>query len=507
MGRDNRPQREPRAAQGLKQLTWREVRNPYPPVAVLSADHIETIHHASLRILEEIGMRILDRTARDIWVRAGATVDHASMMVRFDRGLIGETIALAPAEFTLHARNPARNVTVGGNRILFSSVGGPPYCTDLDRGRRSGTYSEMCDYIRIVQSLNIIHQEGGGPFEPMDLPADTRYLDIYYAETTLLDKTWKPSALGHDRAADAIDMACIALGTDREGLAERPALTATINTNSPLQLDVPMAEGLIEMARARQPVVVTPFTLSGAMCPATIAGALVQQNAEALATIALTQLVSPGAPVVYGAFTSNVDMKSGAPAFGTPEYTKAAQASGQLARRYNLPFRSSNATASNDVDAQAAYESQMSLWGAAMGHANMVSHGAGWLEGGLVASFEKLIIDAEMLQMMAEYFRPIEMDEDALGLAAIAEVGPGGHFFGAAHTLARYKTAFYAPIVSDWRNFESWKLAGGLSATQRANRIWKQLLAAYEQPPIDPAIDEELQAFVARRKREIVKAA
>ena len=507
MGRDNRPQREPRAAQGLKQLSWREVRNPYPPVAVLSADHIETIHHASLRILEEIGMRILDRTARDIWVRAGATVDHASMMVRFDRGLIEEAIALAPAEFTLHARNPAKNVTVGGNRILFSSVGGPPYCTDLDRGRRSGTYSEMCDYIRIVQSLNIIHQEGGGPFEPMDLPADTRYLDIYYAETTLLDKTWKPSALGHDRAADAIDMACIALGTDREGLAERPALTATINTNSPLQLDVPMAEGLIEMARARQPVVVTPFTLSGAMCPATIAGALVQQNAEALATIALTQLVSPGAPVVYGAFTSNVDMKSGAPAFGTPEYTKAAQASGQLARRYNLPFRSSNATASNDVDAQAAYESQMSLWGAAMGHANMVSHGAGWLEGGLVASFEKLIIDAEMLQMMAEYFRPIEMDEDALGLAAIAEVGPGGHFFGAAHTLGRYKTEFYAPIVSDWRNFESWKLAGGLSATQRANRIWKQLLAAYEQPPIDPAIDEELQAFVARRKREIVKAA
>ncbi|HUR43473.1 MAG TPA: trimethylamine methyltransferase family protein [Aestuariivirga sp.] len=507
MARDNRPQRGARASKKVKQLPWREVRNPYPPIAVLSADHIETIHHASLRILEEIGMRILDRNTRDIWARAGATVDHASMMVRFDRELIEETIALAPAEFTLHARNPARNVTVGGNRILFSSVGGPPYCTDLDRGRRTGTYSEMCDFIRVVQSLNIIHQEGGGPFEPMDLPADTRYLDIYYAETTLLDKTWKPSALGHDRAADAIDMACIALGTDREGLATRPALTATINTNSPLQLDVPMAEGLIEMARARQPVVVTPFTLAGAMCPTTLAGALIQQNAEALATIALTQVVSPGAPVVYGAFTSNVDMKSGAPAFGTPEYTKAAQASGQLARRYNLPFRSSNATASNDVDAQAAYESQMSLWGAAMGHANMISHGAGWLEGGLVASFEKLIIDAEMLQMMAEYFRPIEMDNDSLGLAAIAEVGPGGHFFGAAHTLARYKTAFYEPIVSDWRNFETWKQAGGLSATQRANSIWKQLLSAYEQPPMDPAIDEELQAFVARRKREIVKAA
>ncbi len=507
MSRANRPHRPSREATGLKQLPWREVSNPYPPVEVLSADHIETIHHASLRVLEEIGMRILERTALDSWTSAGARVDRSTMMVRFDRAMIEELIALAPAEFTLHARNPARNVTVGGNRMLFSSVGGPPYCSDLDRGRRSGTYSEMCDFIRLVQSLNIIHQEGGGPFEPMDLPAETRYLDIYYAEATLLDKTWKPSALGRERAADAIDMAAIALGTDRDGLAVRPALTATINTNSPLQLDIPMAEGLIEMARARQPVVVTPFTLSGAMCPTTIAGALVQQNAEALATIALTQLISPGTPVVYGAFTSNVDMKSGAPAFGTPEYTKAAQASGQLARRYNLPFRSSNATASNDVDAQAAYESQMSLWGAAMGHANMVSHGAGWLEGGLVASFEKLIIDAEMLQMMSEYFRPIEMDEDSLGLAAISEVGPGGHFFGAAHTLARYKTAFYEPMVSDWRNFEAWKQAGGLSAAQRANTIWKQLLSAYEQPPIDPAIDEELKTFVARRKREIVKAA
>ena len=507
MVRNGKHRRSQRVGQALKQLPWREVRNPYPPVAVLSEDHIDAIHHTSLRVLEEIGMRILDETARGYWARAGAEVDHATMMVRFDRGLIQEKISLAPAEFTLRARNPAKNVTVGGTRIIFSSVGGPPYCTDLDRGRRSGTYSEMCDFLKIVQSLNIIHQEGGGPFEPMDLPADTRYLDLYYAEITLLDKTWKPSALGRDRAADAIDIACIALGTDRAGLARMPALTATINTNSPLQLDVPMAEGLIEMALARQPVVVTPFTLSGAMGPTTIAGALVQQNAEALATIALTQLVSPGTPVVYGAFTSNVDMRSGAPAFGTPEYAKAAQASGQLARRYNLPFRSSNATASNDVDAQAAYESQMSLWGAAMGHANMISHGAGWLEGGLVASFEKLIIDAEMLQMMAGYFRPIEVDEDALGFQAITEVGPGGHFFGAAHTLAHYETAFYEPIVSDWRNFETWKQAGGLSATQRANGIWKQLLAAYQQPPIDPAIDEELRAFIARRKREIVKAA
>ncbi|MFQ5985664.1 MAG: trimethylamine methyltransferase family protein, partial [Alphaproteobacteria bacterium] len=275
----------------------------------------------------------------------------------------------------------------------------------------------------------------------------------------------------------------------------------------PLRLDGPMAEGLMAMARAGQPVIVTPFTLAGAMSPVTLAGALAQQNAEALAGITLAEVVSPGAPVVYGGFTSNVDMKSGAPAFGTPEYTKAALAGGQLARRYRLPFRSSNVNAANLVDAQAAYESEMSVWGAVMAHANLVLHGAGWLEGGLTASFEKMVIDAEILQMMAEFLRPIEVDEEALGLEAIAEVGPGGHFFGAAHTLARYETAFYAPLVSDWRNYETWKEAGGRSATERANAIWKELLHAYEPPPLDPDVDEALKAFVARRKKEIAAAA
>jgi trimethylamine--corrinoid protein Co-methyltransferase len=490
-----------------KQPPWQKVMIPYAPIEVLDKGQIETIHQASLKVLRDLGMRFLDAGARERLAAAGADVDGEHQLVRFDPALVEEKVALAPAEFRLRARNPARELTVGGNRVVFSSVGGPSYCTDLDRGRRSGTYAEMCDYIRLVQSLDIIHQEGGGPFEPMDLPAETRYLDLYRAEIVLSDKNWKPSALGRHRAADAIEMACIALGVDRAALAEMPALTATINTNSPLQLDVPMAEGLIEMAEARQPVVITPFTLSGAMCPATLAGALVQQNAEALAGIVLAQVVSPGTPVVYGSFTSNVDMRTGAPAFGTPEYTKAAQASGQLARRYAIPFRSSNATAANLVDAQAAYESQMSLWGALMGHANMLSHAAGWLEGGLTASFEKLIVDAEMLQMMAAYFKPIEVDDDSLGLDAIEEVGPGGHFFGAAHTLARYQTAFYEPMVSDWRNYEAWHEGGGLSATERANAIWKQLLAEYQQPPLDPGVVEELDAFVERRKRDIAAAA
>jgi len=254
-------------------------------------------------------------------------------------------------------------------------------------------------------------------------------------------------------------------------------------------------------------VVVTPFTLMGAMTPVTLPAALAQQNAEALAGVVLTQLARPGAPVVYGAFTSNVDMKSGAPAFGTPENARSTLAGGQLARRYGLPYRSSNSSASNTVDAQAAYESQMTIWAAVMGHANLVYHGAGWMEGGLTASFEKIVLDAEMLQMMAEVLVPIQVDDDTLGLDAIREVGPGGHFFGAAHTLARYETAFYAPMLSDWRNFESWQEAGGRTATQRATDLWQKLLANYEAPPLDPAVAEALDAFVCRRKEEIARQA
>ena len=263
-----------------------------------------------------------------------------------------------------------------------------------------------------------------------------------------------------------------------------------------------MIEGLIEMARHNQLVVITPFTLSGAMAPATLAGALAQQNAEALAGMTLVQLANPGAPVAYGGFTSNVDMKSGAPAFGTPEYTRAALVGGQLARRYKVPYRSSNANAANLADAQAAYESEMSLWGAVMGHANIVLHAAGWLEGGLCASFEKMVMDAELLPMMAEFLKPLEVNEDTLALDAVREVGPGGHFFGAAHTLTRYESAFYSPLLSDWRNFETWEEDGSRSATERAHLLYKDILAQFEAPPLEPAIAEELEAFVTRRKEE-----
>ena len=257
------------------------------------------------------------------------------------------------------------------------------------------------------------------------------------------------------------------------------------------------------MARHGQGVAITPFTLMGAMTPVTLPAALAQQNAEALFGITLTQLVQPGAPVVYGSFTSNVDMRTGAPAFGTPENARANLASGQLARRYGLPYRTTNANASNVVDAQAAYETEMSLWGAVLGGANLVYHAAGWLEGGLTASFEKMVLDAELLQSVAELVAPIEVDEASLAFDAMKEVSPGGHFFGTDHTMQRYETAFYQPLLSDWQNHDAWEAAGGLNATQRATRIWKRLLESYEEPFMDPAVREELDAYVARRREEI----
>lgn len=501
MRRTQRAKREPGS---VATLPFESVRNPYRPVEVLSADHVEHIHSSALRLLSTTGMRILDAGARQRLASVGCRVDD--LIVRFDPDAVTAALATCPPVFTLAARDPRKDLVIGGDHVVFSSVGGPAFVHDLDRGRRAGTDAEQLEFLRLVQALGVVHQEGGGPFEALDLPADTRHLDFYLNAIRELDKNWQAIPLGRERAADAIDMAAIALGTDRDGLVARPALMGIINTNTPLTLDVPMAEGLMELAGAGQAVCITPFTLAGAMAPATLAGALTLQHAEALGATVLAQQVRPGAPVIYGSFTSNVDMRSGSPAFGTPEYTKAAQASGQLARRVGLPLRSSNVTASNAVDAQSTYESAMAIWGALLGGANLVNHAAGWLEGGLTASYEKLIVDAEMLQMIVEYLRPIEVTDETIALDAISEVGPGGHFFGSPHTIARYETAFYSPLVSDWRNFETWRDAGAIDTTRRANGLWKQLLERAETPGIDPAVDGALVEFAGRRRREITRS-
>ena len=491
-------------SQPFVQRPFKAVHNPYPPMEILSTDQIESIHQTSLKVLRDIGIRVESETALRLLKDIKADVDIDNGHVRFDPGLVEELVRDLPEEFTIHARNPSKSVTMGKNAIVFATVCGPSFVTDLDHGRRAGTQRDMEKFVKLSGSLNVFHHEGGSGLEPLDLPPETRHFEMMYAQITLTDKGWQPNWMNTgERARDCIEMAKIALQTDDEGLRQNPAIVGGINTNSPLLLDEGQADAMREFALAGQPVHITPFTLAGAMAPATIAGAVTLQNAEVLGCIALTQAAAPGSPTFYGHFTSNVDMRSGSPAFGTPEYAQSVIMSGQLARRYKLPFRSSSTTASACVDLQATYESDMSVHACIQAHVNNVMHAGGWLEGGLTCSFEKLILDAELLQMQSAFLEPVIVDEDSLGLEAIQEVGVGGHYFGAAHTLERYQSAFYEPILSDWRNYETWRDDGSRTALERANSIWKQLLREYEKPPIDPAIEEELQAYMANRKEEI----
>ncbi len=487
----------------LPQLPWQAVSNPFPPWELLAPEQLEAIHLTSMRILEELGMEVRSAHARSLMRAAGAQVDEATETVRLDRGLVQQALSSVPASFTLTPRNPQRRLTFGGRHVNFGLVAGPPNVHDRERGRRAGNLRDYCDFIRLAQYFNAIHLIGNQVCAPVELPANSRHLDTYLANLTLSDRPYHCTAIGAGRALDGIRMMATARGVTLEQMAASPGVITIISVNSPRRFDDAMTEGLLAMATHGQPVVITPFTLMGAMAPVSLAAALAQQNAEALFGVALTQAVRPGSPVMYGAFTSNVDLRSGAPAFGTPEHTKANIASGQLARRYRLPYRTSNASASNAADAQGVYETEMSLWGAILGGANLVYHAAGWQEGGLTASFEKLVLDVEMLQMMIELLKPITVDEAELGFEAVRGVQPGGHFFGEPHTLERYQHAFYQPLVSNWQNYESWLAGGGHDALERATGIWKRALAEYEEPRIEPSIREALEEYVARRRAQI----
>ena len=447
----------------IRQPAWGQPRRPFPPLEIISADELETIHLASLQVLEEIGMEVLLPQARDIFARAGARVEGDR--VRVGRDIIEAAVATSPSEFQIHARNPERTITVGGNWIAFLPVGGPPNCSDLDRGRRPGTLEDSCNLMRLSQVFNCMHVAGSGCVEAIDVHSSIRHLVVHREKIRLTDKIPFASSLGLNRIRDGMEMSRIARGVDAEQFGREASCYTVVNTNSPLKLDLPMSLGIVEMARAGQAVCVTPFTLAGAMAPVTMSGALVEQNAEALLGIALAQLVRPGAPCIYGGFTSNVDMKSGAPAFGTPEYMKAAIVGGQLARRYGVPYRTSSTNAANAVDAQSAYETVFSLWGAIMGGGNFIIHCAGWMEGGLVASYEKFVLDIDLLHMVTEFLR-----------------APGD----ARDDFARLVAAE----------------AGRIDTPQAANLAWKRALAQHEDPPLDPAIAEELDAFVARRIAE-----
>jgi trimethylamine--corrinoid protein Co-methyltransferase len=488
-------------AHGQSVAHYRRLTNPFEPLRVFSEDEVGYIHESALSILENEGMRVLLPEARARFAAAGASVDDSTGIVRIDRGLVGLTLSSAPSRIEMTAPAPSRNVTIGGRHLAVTPVSGPPNASDLDRGRRAGTLRDFRELLVLAQAFDVIHLLGP-LIEPQDVLPEFRHLEVTLAQLTLSDKIPFVYSRGRSQVEDCFRMIQLAHGVSDEAFRAGVYTYTNVNTNSPRQLDIPMAQGIIDFAGAGQLLIVTPFTLAGAMAPVTIVGAIALAHAEALAGIALAQITRRGAPVVYGGFTSNVDMKSGSPAFGTPEYVKACFGTGQLARHIRLPWRSSNATASNVADGQAVYESQMSLWGAILGGCNILIHGAGWLEGGLCASYEKFIIDVEMLQMFAELFQPLVTSREEIGMDAISEVAPGGHFFSTAHTMERYRSAFYAPLISDWRNYGQWFEDGALTVTQRANKLWHAILEQHTMPARDPGRTEALTAFVTQRKEQ-----
>ena len=446
-----------RGAAVIEQMPWNPPVITDAPTEPLSPEGVAAIHDGAMRILEEIGIQFLNEEALGILREAGCTIDGD--IVRMDRDFVMEMVGKAPSQFTLTPRNPNRKLTVGGRHLLFGNVSSPPNYWDMEIGTKVPGTREMCaNLLKLTQYFNCIHFAGGYPVEPVDLHASVRQLDVLF----------------------------------------------DINSTSPLKHDQPMIDGWLRMIRRGQAVVVTPFTLAGAMAPVTMAGAVAQSIAEALCAIALFQYVAPGAPCAIGTFTSNVDMKSGAPAFGTPEYMRATQMTGQLARFYGLPMRSSGVCAANVPDGQASWETSNSLWAAVQSGSNMVYHAAGWLEGGLIASPEKFIMDCEILQQIQRYMEPaiVGSGPDDTALDAGKSVGNEGHFFGIQHTQDRYSTAFYQPFLSDWKNYEGWDAAGAIWTPERAHRMFKDIIGSFEAPPMDVAIREELADFVARRKAE-----
>ena len=501
--RGARTRAQDNAPHAIKQLPRVFAQNHMAALTPLSDAQIAQIDSHAKKLISDYGLRVLCDKARKLYHEAGADVDKATQMVRMAPELVDELVASAPSCFTLHSYNARQQITIGGNHINFGMVSGPPNVHDDCHGRRAGNFADYQNFIKLGQAFNAIDFFGNQTLSPSDLPVNTRHLDTNLANFKLTDKPFLSMSIGRERVMDAAHMMAIARGCTIDDLAKAPAVMTNISINSPRVFDTEMSSALIALAEIGQPIVVTPFTLMGAMTPATLAGALMQQHAEALFAISLTQIVRKGAPVVYGGFTSNVDMKSGAPAFGTPENSLANLAGGQLARLYDLPYRTSACSASTSIDAQAVWETQMALWGAVHGHGNMIYHAAGWSEGGLVASYEKLVIDCEMIQATKAMLKPLEFSDDDFGFSAHDEVEPGGHFFGASHTMSRYQSAFYEPFLSDWTNYEGWLEKGGKNATQRATVIWQDMLKAYEPPAIAPDVIEALEDYVRCRKEQI----
>ncbi|WP_300067829.1 trimethylamine methyltransferase family protein [uncultured Ruegeria sp.] len=492
-----------RGSAAIDQMPWNPPINTDQPTEPLDQDGIEAIHDGAMRILEEIGIEFYNEEAIGILREAGCTIEGDN--VRMGRDFVMEMVAKAPSQFSITPRNPSRKIEIGAKNLLFGNVSSPPNYWDMEIGTKVPGNREMCrNLLKLTQYFNCIHFAGGYPVEPVDIHASVRHLDVLYDKLTLTDKAMHAYSLGKERVEDVMEMVRIAGGHSHEEFEATPRMYTNINSTSPLKHDHPMIDGCLRLARRGQAIVVTPFTLAGAMAPVTMAGAVAQSLAEALCAIALFQYVRPGIPCVIGTFTSNVDMKSGAPAFGTPEYMRSTQMTGQMARYYGLPMRSSGVCAANVPDGQSVWETSNSLWAAVQSGTNMVYHAAGWLEGGLIASPEKFIMDCEILQQIQRYMDPAltATGPDEIALDAIRSVGNDGHFFGIQHTQDRYTTAFYQPFLSDWKNYEGWDVAGGIWTTERAHHMFKEIISSFEPPAIDDGIRDELADFVARRKAE-----
>lgn len=482
-------------------------RNTLPRYEILSEDALEKLDRGWKRILTEVGIQFRDQHALDLLAAAGQKVEDD--VVFLDPEFVLEQVAKAPSEFDMQARNPAHNVHIGGDHMVFAGAYGAPFVRE-GTIRRDATIEDFRNFLKLAQGFPTLDSAGGVIVEPNDLPLDSRHLDMIYALQTLTDKIYMGSVITGENAVDSIEMSSILFGggkgaqAGRENIEQTPAMINIISCNSPLRWDDRMLNAMYVYAAAAQPVIITPFILLGAMSPVTVPAALAQQVAEAFSGIALTQLIRPGAPVVFGSFLSSIDMRTGSPTFGTPESVIGLLATGQIARRYKLPFRTGGTLATSQVtDAQAGYEAMMTMMPTFMAGTNFVMHTAGWLESGLVTSYEKFIIDMEIQQMLESAFTPLEIDEGTMAFDAHQEVGHGGHFLGAAHTMERFRTCFYMPMLSSSENFERWSRGGRHDATDRATKLYRERLAAYEPPPLDPAIGQELEEYVTRRRREL----
>ena len=484
-----------------RQVDYRNLTSPMPVMNAFSEDRAEAIHEASLRVLEELGVKVLLPEARKLFKAAGARVDEASEMAWIGREIVEAAIASAPRSIKVRGGRPDRDVELALGKLVFQSGAGAPHATDLVRGRRPGTARDFRELVRLTQAFDVL-QMIPPIMEPQDIGLHVRHYETMQAQLTLSDKVPFIFSRGTPQVEDSFEMLRLFRGIPEDSFHDSPHCFTIINTNSPRQIDIPMAQGLIDFARAGQMSIVTPFCLMGAMAPVTVAGALTLSHAEALAAITLTQLARPGAPVCYGTFTSNVDMKSGAPAYGTPEHFKASLGAGQLARKLGLPWRCATGSAANINDVQAAGETQFGLWGSLLAGATIIIHAAGWLEGGLTVSYEKFITDIEVLQMVAELCTETPAQEAEIALEALREVDPGGHFFGCAHTMERYQTAFYEPMIADWSNFGTWSERGSIDASRRATAKWQSLLETSAGPDIHGDRVEALNAFIARRTDE-----